>query len=340
MAKNVKYTIDLNDLMSKKLAIIESNADRLEKKLNNLGNAAGGGNFASGMKSSAIAAGVAMGEAAYGFLRKSMSMIFTEGKDVIETARKYQLDMLRIQNVSKEGFGSQNQQYILQMADRFKLPIEEAVSSYGKFLGMVRNSPYSPEQLNRLNTNIMTLSKVYGLSQEELTAPIRETGKQLGVGVLEGRVMRQLERTMPQVIPFIANELHMSLKDFNKFIGEGMTKSGVSSDVLLTAFEKLAESIKDKLPSTLNTFDSALNEVHNWWFRIKTQIAETAGFGKFMASLENLTKDPTMAEKFVRFGSSMFELASRFVDSIKSFIDNDGLNKVQFWVSELAHVIS
>ena len=232
-------------------------------------------------------------------------------KDWTQAAADYETSMLRIKNASHEGFGVLNQDFIKKQVETFKIGLQESADAYGKFLFFVRNAPYSNDTLNRMYTDILTVSKVAGLPQESIDAAINNTAKMLSEGILEGRTLRQLSRVHAPLIPFLADAMglksgvkdefsaiinndSMDEKTMNQklsfLISSGkLTKAALDPSVLIKAWDEYAKSVQEKLPETLNTIQSHLNELSNTWLNFKNSMVldQKPELTNFFHDLEN-----------------------------------------------------
>ena len=340
MSNTIQYTVTLNDLMSGKLRTIESNIDRLEKKLGSLGKS---GDFGKNLTTSSIAAGVAFGAAAFEGLKKGAELIAGTIKDIIHTETEYQKNMLRISNLSKDGFSEINKDFVIAEALKYKLPIEEVMEGYGRFLGFTRNSDISNTRGNKLQDDILLVSKVMGIKQDELSPVIKDVGKMLSAGVLETKVLRNLENTgLGAITPFLAKEIGKTPQEMSQLMSGGkLTKLGISSDVLLTAFDKFANSLKGKLDSTLKTYESFFTDVHNFKILLYHSIGETGGFQDFMSKLEELFSGVSgFQDQLTDLGSQFFEWMGDVVDRFKDFAINGGLDELIESLKMLGSVVS
>lgn len=329
---DVQYTISLNDLMSPKIAVINNGLMQINNTLNiiqNNFNSLKGPVIQKNLTSAGVAAGVALGNAAWDILKKGVSVSISMIKDTIQTAADYQKNMLRISNLSKDGYGSSNKDFAIKEALKYALPIEEVMSGYGRFLGFTKNAPQSNEKLNGLMDNILLASKVYGVKQAELMPVMKDVGKMFSEGIIDTRVLRQLERTgLGAITPFIASQLHMSNTEMSRMMSSGkFTKAGFDPESLIGAFQAFGDTLRSKLPATLKTFDSMLTNVDNWWYMIKAKIGETSGFKKFFDSMSNLFTSNS-ADKIIKFGGDVFDALSKWMDKLVDFVNSGGLDRV------------
>lgn len=273
--QNVIYQVDINDArVHSAFGRMESDALSFERAL-------------SGVHSSLATLGIAIGAAD----------IVAFAKNFVQVAADFEVAMLRIKNASDDAFtGVKNQLFISNEADAFKIKIDEAAESYGKFLFKIKNAHISSDIKNNLFNEILAISKVGGLTSAQMESTIFQTSTLLGEGVLEARHLRQLSMVHPNLMPYIADQ--MGLKDYKKdeFIkllhtneedtsalqklsqlmsNTKLTKLGLNSiDILIPAFNKYYESIKDKVPETLGLIQSGINEIHTSWVRFDSEVVQ------------------------------------------------------------------
>ena len=215
-------------------------------------------------------------------------------KNWTNVAADYEQAMLRIKNASQEGFGIFNENYVNNQVDKFKLKLQETADAYGSFLFKIRNAHLTNDVQDRIFENLNVVGKVAAIPQEQMDATVRNLGTMLGEGVLEAKHFRQLSYVHPQIVPYLAEALGLKnnqIDSFNQILyGEDtdesaqqklsllissgkLTKLAINSSVLIDAFEKYRESLEGKLPETLNTVNSELNQLSNTWERFKINLA-------------------------------------------------------------------
>ncbi len=272
-------------------------------------------------------------------------------KNWTQAAADYETAMLRIRNASAEGFGIMNEKFLNHQVDNFKIKLEEAKDSYGKFLFFVKNTPYSNDQKNQLFENLNIVGKVGGISQENMDATMNNISKLLTEGILEGRTLRNLSRVHPALVPFLAEELGLKSGQKDEFSaifknekiddetmvqklsllisGGKLTKMAISSDALFEAMQKYADSLKSKLPETLNTVQSNLNELENTWYRFKNSLIldQKPELLQLFHDLENSIKWLGEHEEgIIRTGKAIFNLAEAYLAWRVALLAISGLN--------------
>jgi len=258
-------------------------------------------------------------------------------KDWTQAAADYETSMLRIKNASHEGFGVLNQDFIKKQVETFKIGLQESADAYGKFLFFVRNAPYSNDTLNRMYTDILTVSKVAGLPQESIDAAINNTAKMLSEGILEGRTLRQLSRVHAPLIPFLADAMglksgvkdefsaiinndSMDEKTMNQklsfLISSGkLTKAALDPSVLIKAWDEYAKSVQEKLPETLNTIQSHLTDLSNTWLKFKNSMVldQKPELLEFFKELESGIKWLSVHEESIlKTGKAIFDIVELY----------------------------
>lgn len=269
--QGIQYTVSLNDpSVIAAFGRMENSALSFERSI-------------SGINSSLSKLGLSLG------LRE----IYEFGKQMVETAANYETSMLRIKNASQDvADGIKNQLFINHEVEAFKLNLQESADAYGHFLFKIKNAGLDPDVTRKLYENILTVSKVSGLPQEEMSATVRNVSIMLGEGILEARHLRQLSYVHPQVLPFLAEEMGLKSGQADKFsallkhehddatmmqkisllTSSGkLTKSAIPANLLVRAFEDYAKSVQDKLPETLTTIQSGLNEITSMWTKFQAE---------------------------------------------------------------------
>jgi hypothetical protein len=210
-------------------------------------------------------------------------------KDWTQAAADFESAMLRIKNASDEGFGIKNQLFIKKEVNEFKTDLQETVDAYGSFLFKIKNANISTAQKNNLFEEILGVGKVAGLTEAQMKPVVNNVSTMLAEGVLEARHLRMLSYTHPQVLPYLADILGLdkskvagaaktedegkALQIFSQLLSSGkLTKAGVDSKVLLEAFDTYWNDVKTKLPETLTTLQSNINDLSNTWLNFKNSL--------------------------------------------------------------------
>lgn len=196
-------------------------------------------------------------------------------KEAVNEYAEFEQSLLRIKNVSDSvAEGLKNQQFILAEAAKFKIPIMETTEAYGEFLTMIRGSHLAASEVRKLHDELLLIGKVTALPNAAMDASVRNLGKLLEQGTLESRHLRPLTYQLSGLQPYIAQQLGVTSQELEKAISSGkLTKSAIDSRVLVDAIEAYAKDLKGKLPESLNTTMSALNELNNEWFNFKNTLA-------------------------------------------------------------------
>lgn len=272
MSRNVTYTLNLNSNVSQILTQADKDAVKFDNTMWNL-------------QKTLSSFGVGLGA----------HFLIDAAKSWTQGAADFESAMLRIKNASESvKLGIGNQFFIDKEVDRFKLKLQESIDAYGGFLFKIKNAGLSNNEKNKLFDEILTVSKVSGIPMSEMESTIRNTAIMLGEGVLEARHLRGLSYTHPQLVPFIADALglqdykkdqftkllHVESKgditditkeqELSRLISSGkLTKLALPAKIILEAYEKYAESVSGKLPETLTTLQSNINDLDVAWERFK-----------------------------------------------------------------------
>lgn len=200
--------------------------------------------------------------------------VVDEAKKWVDGAAEYEQAMLRIKNASVNATdGIKNQLFINSEVDKFKIDLQTAADAYGEFLVKIRNANLPADQVRKLHDEVLLISKVTAAPQGKMDSAVRDIGIMLGEGVLEARHLRALSYVMPQIIPFVAQQFGMSSQELSSLISSGkLTKSSIDSRVILSAMEEYANTLKNKLPESLQTTRSELNQLDNEWLRFKNDL--------------------------------------------------------------------
>ena len=267
--RQVTYTLNLNSNVSQILQQNERDAMRLDGTMWQL-------------QKSLASFGIGLGA----------TFIADAAKEWVKGAADFEQAMLRIKNASQEGFGLFNQDFLVKQVDRFKISLQDAADSYGKFLFFVKNTPYDNQQKNQLFQELNIVGKVGGISQENMDATMNNISKLLTEGVLEGRTLRNLSRVHPGIVPYLAEAMGLKsgekdifqnvmaetndetyVQKLSQLISTGkLTKLHIDAKVLFDAFAEYSKGLEGKLPETLGTVNSELNQLGNTWLKFKNEL--------------------------------------------------------------------
>lgn len=249
--RRVTYTLELNSSVVSALQMHEQAALRVDNAINQINN-------------TLATIGVGIG----------VHKLIETAEDWIHGATEMENAMLRIKNVSDNvSQGIFNKIFIREEADKFKLDIQKATDTYGDFLTMVRGSGLAASEVRKLHDEVLTIGKITQISDGQMEASVRNLGKLLEEGTLEGRHLRPLTYQMSGLMPYISRELGLTNQELEKALASGkLTKAAIDSKVLLDAIEKYADDLKIKLPESLDTIGSALNDSSNKWLDFKNNV--------------------------------------------------------------------
>lgn len=264
----VRYVVTLQDLTAPAFNTMNANANKTEASIINLQNSLKG-------LGSAFA------------LNFGVSAI----KEAVKEYAQYEQSLIRIKNVSESVTeGMKNQNFILAEAKKFKIDIAEATDSFGEFLTMIRGAHIASSDVRKLHDELLLIGKVTALPQSQMDASVRNLGKLLEEGALEGRHVRPLMYQLSGLAPYVASQLNMTTQAFEKFLSSGkMTKAAIDSRILLKAISEYATDLAPKLGESLNSTQSSLNELNNGFFEAKNSLVE--GFKPELMSLITMLKD-------------------------------------------------
>lgn len=296
MNRSAQYTITLNNQVLNSLEQTEKAALRVDNVMGEL-------------NKTMTLFGVAFGA----------SKLIQVGEDFVQASADYEQAMLRIENSSVSAREAlKNNLFITTEVDKFKIDLQQSADAYGDFLIKIRNSGLTGDDVRKLHDEVLLISKVTATPQSKMDAAVRDIGIMLGEGVLEARHLRALSYVMPQIIPYIAEELHLSKQELSGLISSGkLTKSAIDSRLILDAVERYSESLESKLPSSLNTINSELNVLHNYWLRFKNDLVlgDKPELIKFLHDLEDGIKYLSAhSEEIIKIIGGIIELLKLYAE--------------------------
>lgn len=270
--RSVIYNLQLNSNVSKILQENEAHAKKLDASMWQL-------------QKSLSAFGVGLGA----HFMKDFAL------DMIEGATEMERAMLRIKNVSESSLqGIKNQLFIRGEVDKFKIDLQDATDAYGDFLTMVRGTEdLSNGQIRKLHDELLTISKVTGLGNGQMEAAIRNLGKMLEEGALEGKHLKPLSYQLSGLMPYIARELDVDgVRAVSNMITSGIGRMNISSTVLADAIEKYSNDLLPKLEESLQTIESHTNDAKNAWLEFKNELVldNKSGLNDFIDTLRDGAK--------------------------------------------------
>jgi len=267
--QTVRYIVEINNGQAiAALKTVEGNATSAEKAISSLNTALGSLGLGLGMKA-----------------------IADYAKDAVDEVAKLETSFLRIKNASANFTeGVKNQLFIRNEVDKFKIDLQESADAWGKFLMKTKNAGLGSNLTRQLHDELLAISKVSALPQEEMDATVNNIGILLTEKVLEARHIRGLSYVHPQLMPFLAHAMKtdlstiMGINDKNisddqaqnllyRSLSSGkLTKAALDSKVLIQAIHEYYESVKDGLPETLDTIGSNMTDLHNKWLEFKESL--------------------------------------------------------------------
>jgi len=247
----VRYVVTLQDLTAPAFNTMNANANKVEATIAGLQRSLNG-----------MASTIGVGLGIYAI------------KDAVKEYAQYEQSLIRIKNVSESVTeGMKNQNFILAEAKKFKIDIAEATDSFGEFLTMIRGAHIASSDVRKLHDELLLIGKVTALPQSQMDASVRNLGKLLEEGALEGRHLRPLMYQLSGLAPYVASQLNLTTQQFEKYLSSGkLTKSALDSKMLLNAVSQYAKDLTPKLNESLNSTQSSLNELHNAFFEMKNDL--------------------------------------------------------------------
>lgn len=275
----VRYVVYIGGVQQAQAGLnqMEQSANRAERGITNLNGALRKMAGSVGMSTGAIdAAARSLGTLSGGLravgIALSAQALYNFGKEAVETAADYETAVKRIMFAS-ENFaeGQKNIAFITAEAERYKIPIQEATDSYGKFLAMLAGSDIASDKIRNLHDQLLLIGKVKGLADGQLDAAVMNLGKMLEAGGLDARHFRPLEQQLSGIGAFVAKELGMTVHQLALLRNQGKLTT-VDPQVLLVAIEKMAASLRQFEPESTQTIRSGLNDVSNAWLTFKNSL--------------------------------------------------------------------
>lgn len=251
MDQGVRYVVRIDGINEAKsgLMSMESSASRAEASIASLNSTLAG-----------LGIGVGLHE------------LINFGKDAVQGAADYETAMKRIKFASADLIdAAKNQSFILGEVDKFKIPLQSATDAYGKFLAMLNGSGIAGDRIRSLHDDLLLIGKVKGLGDGQMDAAVMNLGKMLESGSLDARHFRPLEQQLSGIGAFVAKELGITVHQLAILRNKGKMTT-IDPQVLLTAIEKQAASLKKFLPESTTTIQSQINDLDNSWLKFKNDL--------------------------------------------------------------------
>lgn len=323
MDRNLEFDFRINDAQFvERIKKMQNMVEVLENKIKSLNNPAASSASSNNFKTSAIAAGVAFGNAAYDIIKRGAGLIVSGTKDIVEQGLK----ATKIQaqyNVLTKGNGDK---------------LYKDVTDY------VRKTVFGPELYKEATTMLG-----YGIKQAQIMPLMRQFGdismgdteKFHGLayafsqiqsfGKLRGQERMQLVNAgMP--LEELAKGMGLTVKQMDAYQKEGK----ISAKMVADSIKKMTEPgglFYNMMETIRNTPYGRMAELGGNVDLFKQQLGEkiikTKGFNNFMDSIDKLVnKSPKFMNKLTEFFDKGFNQLSILINRFGNWVESGGLDKV------------
>lgn len=224
---------------------------------------------------------------------------------------------------------SEAETFIRGLADRTGLNISEGLSSYAKFAAGAQGS-MSQEQTQELFGNATAMSRLMGLSNDELNGILKAFEQMASKGKIQAEELRgQLGDRMAGAFKLFAEALGMTATELDKAMKDGKI---LSSDTLPKVAKQMGLMI-DKAggwAEVAKSTQTALGKLANNWddTMVKIFSGSQDELNGFLSSLSNLLSEMGMSSSIA--GDAIGGL----IDMLKSGVDDIRIfnNRLEGWI--------
>lgn len=224
---------------------------------------------------------------------------------------------------------SEAETFIRGLADKTGLNISEGLSSYAKFAAGAQGS-MSQEQTQELFGNATAMSRLMGLSNDELNGILKAFEQMASKGKIQAEELRgQLGDRMAGAFKLFAEALGMTATELDKAMKDGKI---LSSDTLPKVAEQMGLMI-DKAggwAEVAKSTQTALGKLANNWddTMVKIFSGSQDELNGFLSSLSNLLSEMGMSSSIA--GDAIGGL----IDMLKAGVDDIRIfnNRLEGWI--------
>jgi tape measure domain-containing protein len=153
-----------------------------------------------------------------------------------------------------------NQKFINNTIDSLKLPLQQTTEGYSLFAAAIKNTALEGDIGNRVFLDMATGAKGANLGNEQLSRGFNALNKMISTGTVQADEFRgMLAEAIPGASAIAARAMNFkSLPEFNKAMEQGK----INAVDFVTKFSaEFKKGFEDKVPNSLNSFQSKLNEM-------------------------------------------------------------------------------
>jgi len=171
------------------------------------------------------------------------------------------------------GETEQAQAAIEDSARKLNLTTTEAAEGFLQLYGVLRPSGVSLESVKNIFTGTAAAAKNFGLTTEEVKGALVQLRQALaGDFQTAGQELNSILEQLPPVAKAIADEVGMTVGQLKEFAKEG----NLTSDVVITAIEKLNDVELARLATTLDSSRERLKTFGVEWNKLSITIGQVA----------------------------------------------------------------
>lgn len=204
-------------------------------------------------------------------------------RDVVKTAADTEAAQVRISTALGQGAeaGAIAFSHAANAARALKLDILPTVNAYGQLLAVVKDTPLEGAKAQRVFDDLLVVMRAFKIAPENIDRVNIALRDMVARGNISKREITQLDQALPvgtfQALAQAAGFAAGRTDEFNKQIRQGK----VGLDILVPAFDILANRARQGLPAALATAQSSFADFRNALFDFRNAIAN----GDFMQGI-------------------------------------------------------
>lgn len=199
---------------------------------------------------------------------------------------------------------------VVAMSKELGVSFEDLGQNVGRFAISTKGA-FTTDEILKWQKALILSGKAVGLSVQEGAAAVRQLNQSLSKGKLDGDELRSVMENLP----LLAKELHKYADEAGKSIFD-MGKNGeLTQDVLVSMFEKLADStgnLGEDLTKTLSSETARL--ANSWKLMLDAMSEDNDGFIKTF--IRNMTSAVDAVTEFAAAGGKI-AIAEAFTESLE-----------------------
>lgn len=258
MSTNLRYTLTLKDLFSRRMNNAIGKTSQLDNKMNRLGNS---------IKT-------AMGGLAVGFAVQNI---------VKTTAEMEGLEIGIKASAKSAEAGERNMKFLNDQVTRLGLDLKGTMQGYQLFNASLIDTSLQGEKGNKVFRQLSEAIAVMHLPAQQANATFLALGQMMSKGTVQAQEMKlQLGNALPGAFQAAARAMGVTTMELNKMMEQGKL---VSEDFLPKFGAEMERTFGKKVPAATKSLQANLNRLNTEFTRLKTEVGN-----EFMPLILKVTK--------------------------------------------------